>query len=188
MSKLILIKHAKPQMDESVPSSQWVLSDAGRASCTPLAERLRPLGVEWVVTSEEHKAAETGRLVAAALGVPCETAPGLQEHDRSNVPLLPTRQFISSIALLFNRPGQLVLGLETGAKALKRFERAVFDATDRHPKRTLAIVTHGTVMALFAEAYGGADPFPFWRRMQLPSFAVFNRPDLDLIETVESVA
>jgi broad specificity phosphatase PhoE len=187
MPKLILVKHAKPQMDESVPSHAWGLSDVGRASCGPLAERLRPLGVQQIVTSEEPKAAETGRLVAAALGVACEAAAGLQEHDRSNVPVLPTREFIASIALLFNRPTQLVLGLETGAKALKRFERAVFDAVDRHPDQTLAVVTHGTVMALFAEAYGGADPFPFWRRMQLPSFVVFSRPDLEIVETVEAV-
>ena len=80
MRKLILVKHARPQVTDGVASHEWGLSDEGRAACGPLAEAIRPHDPAVIVTSNEPKAQETGRLVADALGKPLETVPGLQEH------------------------------------------------------------------------------------------------------------
>src|SRR5436190_12024140 len=94
MRKMILIKHAAPEVVPDVPSERWRLSEAGRQRCAPLAEAIRPHAPGLIVSSLEPKAAETGELVAARLGVAFETAEGLHEHDRSNVPHLRSREFI----------------------------------------------------------------------------------------------
>lgn len=187
MRKLILIKHARPQVDDRVPSHDWPLSAQGRESCRPLARLVAPHEPVVVVTSNEPKAAETGRIVGAELNVTVRTAPGLHEHDRANVPMMDSREFISTVALFFKDRGNLVLGLETADAALARFERALTDVVAAEPEGNIAVVTHGTVLALFAAAHGAGDAFQLWRRLGLPSMIAFELPGYRPVETVERV-
>jgi broad specificity phosphatase PhoE len=189
MPQLILVKHAAPEVDPNVPSEQWRLSEKGRASCMPLAASLGSYSPLVVVSSEEPKAAETAELVATALKVPWETAPGLHEHNRSNVPHMRSGDFISTMELLFRKPQQLVLGRETASGALKRFQNAIDDVLERHPadKGNVAVVTHGTVIALLLAHHTGQSGFDLWRRMQLPSFAVLQVPEFRLLKLVDRV-
>jgi broad specificity phosphatase PhoE len=187
MRKLILIKHAPPEVVPDVPSEGWVLSDRGRALCPPLAEAIRPHAPAVVVSSTEPKAAETGRLIASSLGVPLETAPGLHEHDRSNVPHMPSREFISAMELFFRRPDEHVLGRETADAAEARFREAVTRVLDAHPGGNVAVVSHGTVVALLVAKAAGQSPFRLWRELGLPSFVVLRLPELAVEQTVASV-
>lgn len=188
MRKLILIKHARPHVEEEIPSRDWHLSETGRAACEPLAERIRPLSPTIVVTSDEPKASETGSLVAARLGVPTEIAPGLHEHDRTNVPLLRSRDFISMMALFFRDRDRLVLGRETADQALRRIETAIDAALARHPEGNLAVVTHGTVLALFAASRAAGDAFHLWRNLDQPSMIVFELPACLALEVVPRIS
>ena len=187
MRKLIVIKHAKPQRMEELPPEKWPLSDEGREACKKLTEVLRPHDPAAIVSSEEPKARETGRIVAELLGKPSATAPDLQEHDRSNVPLLESREFISMMALFFKNRRGLVLGRETAEQAASRISRAIDSVLRGYPEGNIAIVTHGTVQALFAADCGAGDPFVLWRKMGLPSFMVFSLPQHELVEMVERV-
>ena len=189
MSKLLLVKHAAPQVIADVPPERWRLSDKGRASCAALAETLRAHAPSVVVSSEEPKAAETGELVAAELSVPFHTAPGLQEHDRSNVPHLRSGEFISMMEVLFRRPDHLVLGKETAAGALKRFRNALDDVLGEHGTdgRTVAVVSHGTVIALLLEQLSDRRGFDVWRAMKLPSYAVLRVPEMSVEQVVDRV-
>ena len=158
MPTLLLIKHAAPLVDPATPSASWRLSEKGIASCDALADRLAPFKPSRVVSSFEPKASETAERVAARLAIPCATAEGLHEHDRSNVPHLRTAEFISLVELFFRRPTQLVLGTETAADALDRFAEVVEPLCAGH--ETLAVVAHGTVISLLLEDRCGLDPFP----------------------------
>jgi broad specificity phosphatase PhoE len=186
-TKIILVKHARPQMDPTRPPHEWGLSDEGRASCKGLATRLQVYGAGAVISSVEAKASETGGIVAETLAVPFATADGLHEHDRSNVPVLPTPQFVSTMAQVFKRPGELVLGKETGDKACDRFEKALAGAAAKHSDMpALIVITHGTVIALLLARKYGQDGYAIWRRMGLPSFVVLPEPGgrLEIIEKV----
>jgi 2,3-bisphosphoglycerate-dependent phosphoglycerate mutase len=186
MSKLILIKHATPLKDVTKPSHLWHLAERGREDARVLAERLRDRGIDLVITSTEPKAEETGKIVAEVLGIPCQSSDNLHEHDRSNVPVMPTREFISMIALFFNEPHRLVLGKETADAARERFDRAVETVMRAHGEsKNVAIVTHGTVMALFLTDRVREDPFELWRRLQLPSYAAIDWPSGKVDEVVE---
>jgi broad specificity phosphatase PhoE len=163
------------------------LSDAGREQANALAEQLRDRAIELLVTSTEPKAEETGRIVAEKLGVAVEAADGLQEHDRRNVPFMPTREFISTVALFFTQPNRLVLGRETARDAKHRFESAVRRVMESNPAKNVAIVTHGTVLSLLVAEYANQDAFQLWRRMGLPSYVVMDWPALSVVEIVEKL-
>jgi len=187
MRRLILIKHAKPAIVEGVPSEEWSLSEEGRRTCEPLAVALRQYDVREVVCSEEPKAVETATLVAKSLGVPSHIAAGLHEHDRSNVPMMATRDFISSMAHYFKEHSRRVLGRESADETAERFNTAVNAVIASQADGDVAIVTHGTVLAIFSAANGGGDPFKLWRQLGLPSLAVFQLPDKKLLEIVDRI-
>ncbi|MGB7159876.1 MAG: histidine phosphatase family protein [Tepidisphaeraceae bacterium] len=187
MSKLILIKHASPQVEAGVSSHEWKLSPAGREKAAALAERLRSHAPGVIVSSAEPKAIETAQIIAGAMGIAHETAEGLAEHDRSNVPQMPTREFISSVALFFKKPTELVLGRETAAQALDRVTSAIDRILSEKAGRHVAIVTHGTVLALYLAPLTRGDPFDLWRRMGLPSFVMIDGETKQVIEMVDRV-
>ncbi len=187
MQKLILVKHALPQVDRSVPAGRWRLSEEGRRRCRPLANRLAAYQPALIASSVEPKAVETAETVADQLGTPFETAEGLHEHDRSNVSFLSRQEFERAVAHFFEQPEELVFGRETASQAHQRFKKAVERVTAKCPAGNIVIVAHGTVITLFVADCTGTAPFPFWQRLGLPSLVVLSFPDLELIETVESV-
>ena len=199
MRKLILIKHASPLVDPGLPPEKWPLSEEGKARCEALARELAAWSPAVVVSSEEMKAAETGRIVAETLGVPHRVAADLHEHDRSNVPQLRSAEFISLMELLFRRPNDLVLGKETAVAALSRFESALDEVVMEQPEGNVAVVSHGTVIALLLEKRNRsaeADPtrpgpkrrgFEVWRAMKLPSYAVLSLPGMGVERVVNEV-
>ena len=186
MRKLILVKHAKPEVVPDVSSEQWHLSPQGKQQCVPLADALARHEPAVIVSSTEPKAVETAKILSERLNVPHETGSDLFEHDRSNVPHMRSGEFISHVELFFRQPDELVLGLESGNEAEARFRAAVENVVARHASGNVAIVSHGTVIALFLAA-DAKERFRLWRQLGLPSFAVVSLPDYKLLETVERV-
>ena len=186
MRHLILVKHSLPDTDQAVPAAEWRLGNEGRRRCAALAERLVAYQPTAIVTSIEPKAAETGALVAARLGVPVSSAPGLHEHDRRGVPFAPQQDFEVAVERFFTHPDRLVFGAETANAAGERFASAVNRTLTAYSTGTIAIVAHGTVISLFVARRTGVDGFALWRRLGLPSFVVLSLPDLRLVTTVET--
>ncbi|MBZ0321053.1 MAG: phosphoglycerate mutase family protein [Anaerolineae bacterium] len=184
MTKLILIRHANPAIDEQKPAHEWPLSDVGRERSGLMADHLRVFEPDRVVASEEMKAAETGQIVAEILGIPFETMPGLHEHVRPKANWMGREQFEAQVAALFNRPNELVMGAETADEAHERFSTAVQAALERYPNQTLAIATHGTVMTLYIARLTGIEPVAFWKSIGMPAFTVV---DLETKKIVTSV-
>jgi broad specificity phosphatase PhoE len=183
--RLILVKHAPPEVVPGTPSEQWVLSAKGRDLCVPLADQLAASKPALIMSSEEPKAAETARLVAERLDVPWHTAPGLHEHDRSNVPHMRSGEFISMMELFFRKPAELVLGRETAQQARDRFEDAVSEAVDAQAEGNIMVVSHGTVIALMLQGRDPRNGFAIWRAMGLPSYAILSLPEMSMIECVD---
>ncbi len=187
MPKLILIKHAAPLVDPAKSSDLWKLSEAGREQATRLAEVLRASDIKAMVSSEEPKAKETAEIIGAALGITVETARELREHDRRNVPHMRSRDFISMVELFFRKPDERVLGSESAKQALERFEKAVEEVLASHDEGNVAIVAHGTVIALYLASHSGRSGFELWRAMGLPSYAIVELPERALKQVVERI-
>jgi broad specificity phosphatase PhoE len=160
---LLLVRHSAPEIDPALPAEEWRLSDEGRLRCGPLAERLAGYAPLTLLASTEPKARETAELVAPALGLRVQLSDGLRETARRSVDWLPSGEFDRGIRELFERPGEVVFGEESAAEALARFEAAV-DGLEEPS----VVVTHGTVLSLYASARTGRDPYELWRRLELP--------------------
>jgi broad specificity phosphatase PhoE len=179
---LILVKHARPEIEPEQPAAQWALSEAGREACEPLAQALAVWKPEALVASTEAKAAETARLTAERLGVPWRTAPGLYEHDRTDTPYFAAEaDYAAHVEALFLRPDERVYGRETAREALNRFSVALDAAVAKYAGRCVAVVAHGTVIALYSAHLwhmDGRAGYDLWRRLGLPSLVIARAPRL----------
>jgi broad specificity phosphatase PhoE len=188
MRRLILVRHSLPQIRPDAPARSWPLCDEGRRRCTPLARRLADYAPTAIMASVEPKAVETAQIVAATLGLPYETQEGLHEHERNNAGFLEADAFEHAVRGLFARPDDLVFGRETARQAQDRFTLAIQHVHARHREGTVAVVAHGTVMALFVARHAGVEPFALWQKLGAPSFVVLELPDYTLVTTVTTIA
>jgi broad specificity phosphatase PhoE len=187
MRRLILIKHAEPEIMPDVPANQWHLSLAGRARCRLLAQDVAPYAPTHIVASTEPKAGETAELIGAALDLPWTSMQGLHEHDRSTAPFLGADEFETTVARFFAEPDRLVFGSETAEEARTRFDTAMAGVLRRYPEGNIAVVAHGTVITLFVAQANPIDAFAFWRRLGLPSMVVLALPELRLLTLRERI-
>lgn len=177
-----------------VPAREWHLSDIGRARCVMLATKLAPYSADRIVSSSEPKAIETAKIVAERLGKPLEIAEGLHEHERTRTPFRKPDQFEQCVSDFFAHPHELVFGEETADSAFGRFANAVENVIRIYARSNMAIVTHGTVIALFVSRLTNLEPFKVWKRLGLPSFVVLDFPRIPIgsanatvVEVVENV-
>ena len=185
---LVLVKHARPEVDPALPSASWTLGVEGLEGSLRLAEHLRPLALDVVVASTEPKATETGRIAAGALELPFQTGHDLHEHRRSSTGYLDASRFQDSVRQLFAHPAELVFGDETADAAGRRFGVAVDALAKAYPGRRLCIVAHGTVIALHLERVYGVDGWTTWKALDgLPSYVVVDRRTKSIIDVVRSV-
>jgi broad specificity phosphatase PhoE len=176
MAKLLVVKHAQPQMLAEVNSQRWTLSEEGRRSCGWLAEAFVREGVRRVYASLEPKALETAALAAAPLGVDVRPRDGLAENDRTGVGFASQEVHVRRFHTFFDEPAKVSMGKESADAAHARFTRAVRAAVRESAGETLAIVSHGTVITLLVSRANGLAPFPLWERLDLPSYLVLD-PD-----------
>ncbi len=184
---LVLVKHARPEVDPTRPAAEWTLGVDGFEGSRRLAERLRPVGLDLVVSSVEPKAAETGRIVADGLGLTWQTGHDLHEHVRQTARYLSQAMFEASIRRFFDSPSAVVFGEESADAAFNRFSTAVDVLVKAHAGRRLAVVAHGTVIALLLSRRYGVDAFATWKALDLPSYVVVDRRSKTVVDVVVSV-
>ena len=160
---MLLVRHSAPELDPSAPSEEWRLSEEGRRRCGPLAERLAQHAPRVLLASSEPKARETAELVAPTLGLEVQLSNGLRETARRTIGWLAPEDLDRGIRGLFDRPGEVVFGEESAAAALARFEAAVAGLPE-----PAVVVTHGTVLSLYAAPRIGRDAYELWGSLELP--------------------
>jgi broad specificity phosphatase PhoE len=181
MRKLLLIRHAQTRPVAGVRPAEFPLTEEGRRNCVAFARELARRQPAVIVTSEESKARETGEIIARTLALPVESFPGLEEHHRGVVEQLASpADFQDSIEQVFDVPDRIVYGEESAEDALARFSGAIEGVLQAHPEGHVAVVTHGTVMALFVAAHNEIDVKGFWSGLKMPDLAVLQVPGFAL--------
>ena len=175
-----------PVIDPGKPASTWRLGDVGQHRARVLATKLRSLSPELIWSSREPKAVETASIVANTFDVPVNLKDGLEEHHRDEVPYLPKREFESAVEAFFHRPDHLVLGSETAEQACDRFTASI-ESVVKTGQKDIVVVTHGTVISLFAASVAKVHSMSLWRQLGLPSYLVLTLPSMEIHETVGSV-
>ena len=182
--KLLLVRHAQSVPQAGAAPAGWPLTEKGRRDAAVLAESMRPFRPAAIVTSHELKAKETGDILAGVLALPCTARDGLQEHVRPAPDRLGSQEeFEAAVVRLFEKPDELVFGLETARQALERFEAAVSEVLAAHPQQTVAVVSHGTVIALLVARYNGLDVKAFWQGLKMPDLIVLDLPGFKISKT-----
>jgi broad specificity phosphatase PhoE len=164
---VLLVRHSVPEVDPAQPAETWPLSEEGRRRCGPLAARLAAHEPTAIVSSTEPKARETAELVGAGLGLEVREDAALRETARRTVPWLEAVEFRRAVRALFERPEEVVFGEESASGALARFSAAV----DGLPARSV-VVSHGTVISLYAASRTGDDAYAIWSELELPDLVV----------------
>jgi broad specificity phosphatase PhoE len=183
VQRMILVRHARPEINPDMPSADWPLAKSSRRQCHMLADLLRLLSPTSITSSQEQKAVSTGELLAEALALPVSTAPGLHEHARGSVGFLNPNEFHDSIRALFARPNDRIFGSESACEATSRFADAISAVLEQETGECPVIVCHGTVMSLYVAAHNDVEPYELWRQLGLPAFVVLSMPD----RTVERI-
>jgi broad specificity phosphatase PhoE len=178
----VLVKHSQPILDASIPAREWRLGKVGEGQALQLAERLRPFLPFRLITSTEPKAYRTCEIISEVLGLPMSQVDDLQEIDRAALPIVSPKIHEEINAPIFTDVDTPVLGSESARGALERFGAAVVREATRTVGTNLVIISHGTVISLFASAYNDVDAFTLWKNLECASFIVLTTPDLTVIE------
>lgn len=176
------MRHAAPSVDVSMPTSSWVLSPKGLASCAKLAVDLRRFLPASLISSTEPKAIETATGIAERLKLDVSTSDGLREHRRSGE-FLSSADFHSSIESFFRHPNKVVYGQESCAELGLRIETELEAALSCDSPKNAILVSHGTAMTSFIMRHWQADPFALWKSWELPAYLTFSVPTFDIVGT-----
>jgi broad specificity phosphatase PhoE len=171
-NRLILIRHAMPEVDPAVPAGQWHLGAGGRAA----ARALRPLvsGPADHVASTEPKAQQTLQELAGRPVVEADAR--FAEVRRPRV--WSDGDSYRARAHDYVR-GRRLDGWEPHEDVVARFEAAVVHhaATAAARGRTLVVGTHGLAATLWLAGRFplAPDPAGFWQSLRFPELI-----DIDL--------
>jgi probable phosphomutase (TIGR03848 family) len=159
---LLLVRHAVTDMTGKrlYGRSEGIsLSEAGREQAAGLAKRVAEVPLDALYSSPLDRCMETAAPIAEACGVTVQQVEGMLEIDygdwtgRPFTSLSRTklwREFHGATPSAPRFPGG-----ETLAEAQARVVGATGELVDRHPKGTVAVVTHGDVVALVLAYYAG---------------------------------
>jgi broad specificity phosphatase PhoE len=168
---LILVRHARPQVEANAPPPLWRLSPQGRADAARLADRLRPFAPTAVVASAEPKAIETAEILAAPLGLPVASDARLDEHRRAAWPFeLDPAAVAARVRHALAEPDAGVEGAEPVRDAAARFEAGI----GGHAGRPLLVVSHGTVLSAWLAPRLGWDAGVLWAGLAAPEAFVLD--------------
>ena len=144
MSRVYLIRHAHTAPRADVPSSEWGLTDEGRAAARELAMRREWVDLALVAASPEPKARETAKPIATAAGLELRLDPDLREAGRPWID--------ANYAALAKRylSGEPLPGWEPATDVRERIERAV-RTLQIEPGGNVAIVSHGLALSLLLD-------------------------------------
>lgn len=178
MTRLVLIRHAMPQMEEAVPAADWQLSPQGTAAATALAVQLTRFDFTAIASSAAPKAVGTAAAIAQALKLPVEIDDDFAETQRRTVGWLSREQIDAGIRRLFENPSEIVYGEESADTAYTRFAAAI-ERQQAKGARDIAVVTHGTILSIYASRVGAVeDAFAFWKSLKLPDAILLDGADV----------
>ena len=164
MSRLVLVRHARPVVVPGAPPETWELDERAREDCVLLAHTLRDLELPAIVSSPEPKARQTAAVLGLRLGVPVAEDAAFREAARPS-------EWVDDYRAA--APAYLASGgdsrWEPHTAVVVRFAAAIERARKANPGRDLVVVSHGLAITLYLDALGLVDPIPFWDTLTLPA-------------------
>jgi 2,3-bisphosphoglycerate-dependent phosphoglycerate mutase len=142
------------------------LSAAGRDAARRLAAELAGAGIAAVYSSPYPRAVQTVEPLAAALGLDIAILDDLRERLLSPEAL---PDWEDRCRASWADPDHALPGGESGAIAQTRVLRVLGEIATRHRGETVAVASHGNLIALALAANDPSIGFDFWRSMPMPA-------------------
>jgi hypothetical protein len=96
--------------------------------------------------------------------------------------------YVAHNAPLFAAPTEAVVGSEPAELARARFALAIDAAVAATTSSEhLAVITHGTVVALFVAAHNPIDAFSLWQRLSCPALVLLSLPGYALLDVRDTL-
>jgi probable phosphoglycerate mutase len=172
MTTILLIRHGlTDDVDRALSGTAAGvhLNAEGRRQAAALAERLRGVRLDAVVTSPLERARETASALAEGRSVHVSAVEALQEYDvgawtgRALASLAPDeqwRRFNEVRSVTAASGGELMLAVQARAVA------ALLAVQQEHPEGTIAVVSHGDVIRAALMYFLGM-PIDFVHRLEI---------------------
>lgn len=175
MMNLVLIRHSKSLVNPNIPITTWGLSDEGIGLAKKLSEFHQIKTLDVIYSSLQTKALETAILATKNTGISIKTDNGLTESTSFTNKFVSleelqqnTKQYYSDDTLSINHG-------ETFKGALNRFIACIVDITKEEAgKKSVGIVSHGNILAIFCAQYMQKDAYTLVESMQQPDIAVLD--------------
>ncbi len=167
MDRLLLVRHAEPEIDVEIPASEWKLTSRGIVSTTNLAPVLAGFEPSLVVTSPERKAIETARVLADALQLPVHASAHFAEQGAGAHEFIEDYgEFQDMVRRYFEQPDEVVMRREAAVDAAKRFAQGVRELAGRDG--TVVLVTHGRILSSWLADWCGVNALDVWTALRMP--------------------
>lgn len=171
---LIFIRHAKTEVDKSVPIENWILTDDGYSSAQKLADEETFDDVDLLISSDEEKAFLTLKPLADKLRKKIVRVSDLGEIKRPNSERLTLEQYNQLKEKMLKDPNYTEQGWETANHALIRFTSAIEKINRENNRKRILIAAHGTVLTLyFANLQNKMQElFSRWSKMEFGGYGI----------------
>lgn len=167
MERLILVRHAEPEVSPTLGAAEWPLTSRGEFAVRRLATVLSGLQPGWIVSSPERKARETAALIAESLEIPVAEEPLIAEQGAGPDEFIADYgEFRNLVRTHFAQPQQVVFRNEAAADAAQRLAICIDQCRDAGGVPVL--VTHGRIMASWLASLTGRDAWEIWNEFRLP--------------------
>ncbi|WJH36633.1 histidine phosphatase family protein [Paenibacillus sp. CC-CFT747] len=185
---LYFVRHADSPY---VPGKEHTrgLSAAGAAASRQIAERLKDLPVDGVVSSSYVRAVQTVQPLAESRGLPIREYEGLRERliggEESEAPWEEIR---NAIERSFTDHDYALEGGETTKEARLRALPILEELLEEYEGRAVAIGTHGNIMTILMNHYEPRCDYAFWQETSRPDLyrMTFDGSRLESIERLWS--
>lgn len=167
-TEIFLIRHAESTASKDIPEADWPLSPAGVRQAQHLAEALKPLQIDAVLSSPYVRARATVEPFAQTAGLSVQVIADLRERK------LTTRwqdQRDDWFAILQHAWADFSFALphcESGYACQQRMCHCLAKLAANHRGQTLLICSHGNAIALYLNSLESSFRFEAWAAMQNP--------------------
>jgi len=177
---IYLIRHPHTRINLETPAATWDLSEIGQAQTAALLNAPFWPHVSAVYPSREPKAVTTAKEAALRYNIPVVPRSAFGELDRSAYTAPDERAYEVAVAACFATPAESPHGWEPAAAALFRFKREMAQVLSWHPpEESIAVVSHGLVLALYMAHLRGQEPtLSAWRAVDFAAIAAVDRASL----------
>jgi broad specificity phosphatase PhoE len=148
-NSIYLLRHAESNIDLSRPARNWSISLNGKEQARELASTDVFGAIDGIVHSSEKKARQTADAFAENLDIQMYELSGLDELKREHVGVLTEEEYRSRVRSTLSNMDEPVIGWESGASALKRFESAVNKVNIMFHRKNILVVSHGIVLTAY---------------------------------------